>query len=247
MANDPQMRVRRPRARPRWHALPAGFVLPALLLVTGCAVRGGHLPYNDGADLRAPDRPSPEDAAYDLPLGPLDVIHVTVFRVPDLSGDYQVDAKGFVRLPLLGAISVRDQRTEQFASTVRDRYAARFLNDPDVTVRVIATNSSNVTVEGGVNQAGIYALPGRTTLLGAIALAHGIDQNNGNPKRVAIFRKQDGHTVAAAFDLVAIGNGKMRDPAVYPGDTIVVQADNLRQLYRDLIQTLPAIAIFGNL
>ena len=39
----------------------------------------------------------------------------------------------------------------------------------------------------------------------------------------------------------------MADPIVYPGDTIVVDSSSLRSLYRDLIQAIPLIAIFGNL
>ena len=72
-------------------------------------------------------------------------------------------------------------------------YGERYLNNPEITVRVISTNMTNITIEGGVNAPGIYALPGKTTLLGAIAMAKGIEPNIANPKRVAIFRKQQGN------------------------------------------------------
>lgn len=216
------------------------------LLVAGCSTRGHSLPYG-GANLDKPDPVTPEEQVYDIPLGPLDVVHVQVFRVPDLSADYQVDARGMLDLPLLGAVSVRDQRPDAFAQELRRLYGARYLNNPDITVRVVTTNGANVTVEGGVSQSGIYPLPGRTTLLGAIALAHGLDQNVANRRRVAIFRKQGGRTVAAAFDLQSIHEGKMADPLVYPGDTIVVDSDNLRQSYRDLLTAIPTVALFGNL
>ncbi len=219
----------------------------AVLALGGCATRGGHLPYDNGASLGVPDRPAPADAAYDVPLGPLDVLRITVFRVPELSGEYQVDAKGVVALPLVGAVSVRDLGSDGLAAELRQRYGAHYLNNPDITVRVLTSNGSNITVEGGVNQAGIYTLPGKTTLLGAIALARGVSQDNGNPRRIAIFRKVGGRTAAAAFDLISIHKGEMADPLVYPGDTVVVDSNQLRQLYRDLIQTLPAVAVFRTL
>lgn len=221
-------------------------MLAACAVLSGCERRGGKIPY-DPVGFGAPDRLASGVAAYDVPLGPLDVLRITVFRVPELSGEYQVDVRGIIDLPLVGSINVRDQNAEQFASTLEGMYATRYLNNPDVTVRVQSTNQLNVTIEGGVNAPGIYALPGHTTLLGAIALARGFNAQDSNPKRVAIFRKQGGQTVAAAFDVPAIRHGDMKDPLVYPGDTIVIDSSSIRSLYRDLLQTLPMIAVFNSL
>lgn len=224
----------------------AAALLAALALLAGCETRGGKIPY-DPAGFGPPDRLAAGVEAYDVPLGPLDVLRISVFRVPELSGEYQVDVRGIIDLPLVGSINVRDQNAEQFAATLEGMYAAKYLNDPDVTVRVQSTNQLNVTVEGGVNAPGIYALPGHTTLLGAIALARGFNQQDSNPKRVAIFRKKGGETVAAAFDVPAIRHGEMKDPLVYPGDTVVIDSSKIRAIYRDLIQTLPMIAVFNTL
>lgn len=220
--------------------------LLAALALGGCEVRGGKIPY-DPAGFGPPDRFAAGVAAYDVPLGPLDVLRINVFRVPELSGEYQVDVRGVVDLPLVGSVNVRDENAEQFATKLEQLYGTKYLNDPDVTVRVQSTNQLNVTIEGGVNGPGIYALPGHTTLLGAIALARGFNSQDSNPKRVAIFRKQNGQTVAAAFDVIAIRHGDMKDPLVYPGDTIVIDSSKIRSIYRDLLQTLPAVAIFNSL
>jgi polysaccharide biosynthesis/export protein len=225
----------------------------AMLLVgllgalAACNSRGGSIPYAP-AGFGTPDRDLQAAVeAYDLPLGPMDVVKISVFRVPELSGDYQVDARGQLDMPLIGSINARAYRPEEFANQLEQLYGARYLASPDITVRVIATNQTAVTIEGGVNSPGIYPLPGRTTLLGAIALARGINANDGNPKRIAIFRKRGGQTVAAAFDLVAIRHGEMEDPMIYPGDTIVVDFSQLRSIYRDLLQTLPILALFNNI
>ncbi|MFM6933009.1 MAG: polysaccharide biosynthesis/export family protein [Novosphingobium sp.] len=222
------------------------FVVALALILAGCNSRGGKIPY-DPAGFGAPDRAELGTEAYDVPLGPLDVIRVSVFRVPDLSADYQVDAFGNLDLPLVGKFSVRDQGPDQLATLLEQKYGAKYLQNPEITVRVINTNRTSVTVEGGVNVPGIYALPGRTSLLGALALARGINVNEANPKRVAIFRKRDGKTQAAAFDVTSIRHGDMADPIVYPGDTIVVDSSGLRSLYRELIQAVPLIAVFRNL
>lgn len=216
------------------------------LLLSACDSRGGKVPY-DPAGFGAPDRAELGVEAYDVPLGPLDVLKINVFRVPDLTGDYQVDAFGNLDLPLLGKVSVRDHSPDQFAELLEKRYGEKYLQNPDISVRVSASNRTSVTVEGGVNFPGIYQLPGRTTLLGAIALARGVNASDGNAKRVVIIRKRDGKTQAAAFDLTSIRNGEMADPIVYPGDIVAVNGSSLRSVYRDVLQAVPLLAIFGNL
>lgn len=218
----------------------------ALSLVAGCDTRTGKVPY-DPANFGPPDRAELGVEAYDVPLGPLDVLRINFFRVPDLSGEYQVDAFGNLDLPLVGRVSVRDQSPDQFADMLEQKYGAKYLQNPDVTVRVMASNRTAVTVEGGVNTPGVYALPGRTTLLGAIAIARGVNAQDGNAKRVIIIRKRDGKTQAAAFDLTSIRHGEMADPTIYPGDIIAVEGSGLRSVYRDVLQAVPLIAIFKNL
>lgn len=217
----------------------------AALLLAGCEVRGGKIPY-DPAGFGPPDRTTAAVGAYDVPIGPLDVLKISVFRVPDLSGEYQVDARGMIDLPLLGNVAVRDLNSDTLARELERQYGAKYLQNPEITVRIQTTNQLNVTIEGGVNAPGVYSLPGKTTLTGAVALARGINPADSNPKRIAIFRKQDGKTVAAAFDLISIRHGDMVDPMIYPGDTIVVDASRIRSIYRDLLQTLPAIAVFNS-
>ena len=222
------------------------LLVAALGTLAACATRGGKVPY-DVQDFGVPDRISSEEAGYDVPLGPLDVVRLSVFQVPDLSGEYQVDARGKLDLPLVGAIDIRDKSSDQLATALEQLYGQRYLNNPDITVRLITSSNRNITIEGGVMDPGIFSLTSRTTLLGAIATANGINPQEGNPKRVVIFRKLDGKTMAAAFDLTSIRRGEMENPVVYPGDTIFVESSSLRGIYRELIQAIPLIAIFSQL
>lgn len=211
-------------------------------ICAGCGVsRGGPIPYD--VALAAPDART-SSTTYDWALGPLDVVDVKVFQVPDLSGEYQVGANGALELPLVGSVPVEGQTPSQFANTLERLYSRRYLNDPDISVRIIETAQRNVVVEGGVTVPGVYPLEGETSLLGAIALARGVAPETGNARRVAIFRQVEGQRMAAAFDVVAIRRGEMANPLVYPGDTIVVDANSSRSAYRDIIQLLPIVALF---
>lgn len=214
--------------------------------LSACTTRGGDIPYAP-TGFAAPTPETIGELAQDLPLGPLDLIHVTVFRVPDLSGDYRVGADGELDMPLVGKINVRDQTPDQVATRLEQRYGERYLNSPDIKIRVVDSGQRNITVEGGVNNPGVFQLNGSTTLLTAIALAKGVNAQDANPRRVAIFRKVGGQSTAAAFDLIDIRRGKMENPVVYPGDTIVVESNSLRSLFRDLLQVLPTLAVFSTL
>ncbi len=214
--------------------------------VSGCSGRGGDIAYAP-AGFGAPTAQTSGELAQDTPLGPLDTLRVTVFRVPDLSGEYQVSTDGFLEMPLIDRYSVRNQTASQVAAALKTRYSQRYLNNPDITIRVINSHQHDVTVEGGVIRSGVYPIPGQSTLLSVLALANGVDPEHGNAHRVAIFRKVDGKAMAAAFDVVDIRQGKMDNPAVYPGDTVVVAGDNVRSIFRDVLQSLPLISVFRTL
>lgn len=216
------------------------------LTTAGCAGRGGDIPYSN-MPMAAPDQVTIGELPQGYPLGPLDQLRITVFRVPDLTGEYQVTGDGFLDLPLLGQVDARNQTPAQLAENLERRYGERYLNQPDVSIRVINSNQRNVTVEGGVRRPGVFALTGKSDLLTLIALGNGIDPDNGNAKRVAIFRRINGATAAAAYDLIAVRRGEMPNPAVYPGDIIVVDSNSLRATLRDVLQALPVIAIFNAL
>ncbi len=72
--------------------LPTQPAIPTPRLVATPVPQGDAYAYN---------RP-PADAAY--PLGFGDKIRLTVYGEPDLSGEYQVDGSGMVRLPLIGTL-----------------------------------------------------------------------------------------------------------------------------------------------
>ncbi len=127
--------------------------------------------------------------------------------------------------------------------TITQRLAARYIRNPMVSVNVVSTVSNIVTVEGAVEQPGVFNFQTNTTLLGAMALAHG-------PKRVArldqvvIFREVNGQPLAARFDLNLVRAGQMIDPVLAPNDRIVLGVSGSSQAWQDLLQALPVFALF---
>lgn len=176
-------------------------------------------------------------------VAPLDTLKVSVFQVPDLSGEFQVDLTGTIQMPLLGNVKVVDLTTSEINQKLSQMLGAKYLQHPDVNVGVKSSSTRNVTVEGSVNLAGVMPVTGPLTLLQVIAMAHGTDQN-ANPHRIAVFRKIKGQRMAAAFDLVSIRRGEAEDPRIYAGDIVVVDGSKVKSVWQNVLQAIPLLAVF---
>jgi polysaccharide export outer membrane protein len=221
------------------------LALCALTLAAGCATRGGDIPYPESAqDFRAPDAPSTlVGTTAEYRISPLDKLQVTVFQVPDMSRDVDVDLGGNISMPLIGNVRAVDLTTAELQEALERQLGARYLRNPDVTVLVKESSRRHITIDGAVRSPGQFPINGPTTLLQAVALARGTDET-ANPRRVAVFRQIDGRRNAAAFDLTAIRRGNAEDPVIYTGDIIVVEGSRLRAIQRELFSTLPLLTTF---
>ena len=191
----------------------------------------------------SPRHGGPSTAA-DYRIGPLDKLNIVVFQVKDLSVEnLPVDASGQILLPLIGAVRAKGKSTAELSAQIADRLRERYLQSPQVSVTVAEAASQKVTVEGAVNDAGVFELKGRTSLLEAVALAKGVSKA-ANSHRVAIVRSVDGSPHAATFDLVAISGGKARDPEVIANDVIIVDTSRSKAFWHGMVEVIPAFYLF---
>jgi len=65
-----------------------------------------------------------------------DVLKVTIYGEPDLSGEYSVGPDGKIALPLAGAVPVAGQSLEQLPETIAAVYRDGYLIDPKVSVEL---------------------------------------------------------------------------------------------------------------
>lgn len=214
--------------------------LTGAVLLAGCAGRGGEIPYNVST-FGAPDAPIPTEADHRISAG--DVVNVTVYQVPSLSGDQPVDGVGNITMPLIGAVPARGKTTAELADTLKNRLGAKYIQSPQVIVTLKAVVQQTITVDGSVTQPGIYPIGAKTTLLQAVSLARGTKEG-ANPKRVVIFRQINGQRQAAAFDLTTIRKGQEPDPEVFGSDVIVVDGSGVKDAFRSIIQSVPLLTIF---
>jgi len=178
----------------------------------------------------------------DYQIGATDLLNIRVFQVPDLSfEEVRVDASGSVQMPLIGSLRAAGHTPDQLAQEIRNRLAARFLQDPQVTVTVAEAASQKVTVDGAVTKPGVYLMRGQTTLLQAVAMAEG-PTPVADLESVAVFRTASTGRMVAVFDLHAIRNGRAADPVLLGDDVVVVDTSRLRAGTQQALAALPGLA-----
>ena len=226
------------------------LLVPLVCLTLGGCVSAGIGP----ASVRAANTQAPLQPLDRLParavegpavyrLGPMDVVAVDVFREQDLTRDVRVEENGEISLPLVGRVVASGKTTAELERDIAARLQAAMLENPSVSVRVKEYLSQRVTVEGAVSQPGVYPLTSRTSLLQMIATAHGLDEM-ANPGACVVFRVVDGQRYAAAFDIRQIRAGRMVDPELLGGDTVVVDYSGIRANYRDFLSLYPLFSVF---
>jgi polysaccharide biosynthesis/export protein len=179
---------------------------------------------------------TPGNSAYKI--GPLDVLDVQVFQVPDLTRSVQVADTGTINYPLAGEVQAAGKTAHQLELDLTKKLGDKYLQSPQVTVFVKEYNSQRVTVEGSVKNTGIFPIKGQTTLIQALALAGDVDINVASGD-VVIFRTIDGKRSAARFDFDAIKTGKTQDPELQPGDVIVVDTSATKVALQNFLRILP--------
>ena len=223
--------------------LNAVTVVAAVVALGACMDRrGGPIPYNVEG-FGTPDAPKVVPLEENYRIAPLDVLSVRVFKMADLSGDYEVDLTGKISMPLVGEVPAIDLTTAELDQRLTQKLGEKYLENPDISVGIKSSTRRSVTVDGSVTKSGTFAINGPTSLIQAIAAAGGVSEN-GNPRRVAIFRQIGGQRQAAAFDLTSIRRGESPDPQVYAGDIIVVDGSATKEAQRQILNSLPILSIF---
>ena len=178
----------------------------------------------------------PGNAAYKI--GPLDVLDVTVFKVPDLAKTVQVAEDGTINYPLIGEVPAAGKTAHELEQSLTAKLGAKYLRDPQVTVMIKEYNSQRVTVSGSVKTSGVYAIKGNTSLMQVIAMAGDVDTATDSGD-VVVFRTIDGQRSAARFDIDAIKAGRAADPQVEPGDVVVVDSSATKVALHNVLMALP--------
>lgn len=229
------------------HRLPIAIVLS--LALSGCATgpSGGSLGETGIARVvNESSMPAPtfaDSLAGSRPyvIGPFDQLQIDVFGIPELSQrQVTADAGGRISFPIAGTIDAAGMTPAQLADELTARLRAGYVRNPQVTVNLRQATSQTMTVDGQVNQPGVYPVLGGMTLMKAVATARGVAEF-AKLDDVVVLRTVGDQRYAALYNLAAIRRGNYPDPVLYANDTVIVGESRQRRLFRDLLQVVPLL------
>ncbi len=163
---------------------------------------------------------SPVDPGY--VIGPQDVLSIDVLQSKELSGNASVRPDGKITLPLVNDIQAAGLTPTELAAAIM-KVLSKYVNNPQVTVKVEQINSKMVYILGEVYKPGGLPLLRKLTVLQALALAGGPTQF-ANSKKIYVLRMENDKQVRYAFNYKEAVKGKdlRQNIVLQPGDTIVV-------------------------
>lgn len=155
---------------------------PLLLLAVCLTATATSAPAQSSAPAAAPsDNPRPGD-----------IVRLTIWREPDMSGEFRIDENGVVVLPRLGRMRVVDDSPEVLERKLVREYE-RFLQHSSIDVTLLR----RVQVLGAVRNPGLYPVDATMSVADALALAGGAT-SEGNPRRVQLVR--DGERIGVKLN-----------------------------------------------
>src|SRR5215471_7964375 len=168
-------------------------------------------------------QPSPtKETPVAIKIGPGDLLHISVFDVPEMTQEVRVGANGKAELALIGDIALAgltgDEAEERIASELRNR---KLLLRPQVNVLVKEFATQGVSVMGEVQHPGIYQVLGARTLLDLISMAGGL--TSVADTRITVKRRGGAQEeVVAKLKTDDAETSLANNVQIYPGDLILV-------------------------
>jgi polysaccharide biosynthesis/export protein len=167
---------------------------------------------------KTPPKSAVDNSVYIL--GPEDQISVFVYQGQEFTGSHMIRPDGKITVNLVGDVQASGMTPEALAASIRDKVKA-YVNDPDVTVSVLAVKSKKYLINGEVNRPGEYPLVVPTKVFQALVNAGGF-KDFANQKKITIIHEDNTRDY---FNYKDVLQGKKLKQNIYlqPGDIIVVK------------------------
>jgi len=196
----------------RHHWPACGVLLFVLALSTLCAAQ-------QAARLAAPPAPQTAGTAR-IRIGPGDLLHLSVFDVPELTQELRVSDTGEATLTLIGPIHLQGLTAAEAQTLIEARLRqSQFILDPQVSLIIREYGTQGVSVLGEVRKPGVYQVLGARNLLDIISAAGGTTPFAA--QQATVKRRESKEKFSASLsndpsELLA------REVELQPGDTVIV-------------------------
>lgn len=189
----------------------------ALWLVVSCGAA-----WSQNSAPAGTESPQPQSqAGPTYVIGADDVLHVSVWKEPELTNTLPVRADGMISMPLLNDVQAAGLTPMQLAASITEKLK-KYVSDPRVTVIVTQINSQRIYVTGEVARSGAMNLTPNMTVLQALSSA-GFTQF-ANTKSIYVLRTEGRQQKRYPVNYKRLIKGEVPEENIRlkPGDTIVV-------------------------
>jgi polysaccharide export outer membrane protein len=166
---------------------------------------------------------TPSPAGNDYIIGPEDILDISVWKQPELSGHVPVRPDGKISMPLIGEVVAAGLTPPKLSDIITEKLKT-YITKPQVNVMVEQVKSQYVNVVGEVGKPGRYELTQPMTILDAITNAGGPTQYAKLSKIYVLRTLPNNARQTLYFDYKAVIRGRRLDENVYlqRGDTLVI-------------------------
>lgn len=188
-----------------------------IALAQGSSIQKDACPGNCASSAVAGDAAAITHSEFKLGIG--DVVRVSVWKEPELTGTAVVLPDGRISLPLAGDVPVAGKSAVAAQDLIRS-LLLKYLTDPAVTVSIVEIHSRQVYITGQVQHPGAYPILGDFNVLQLIASAGGLTPYAR--KKGIVILDGENHRVAR-FDYASAAKGNPKSSMMlHPGETVVV-------------------------
>ncbi len=147
-------------------------------------------------------------------LRPGDLLKIAVFRDKELSGDYPIDARGYVQIPGLGVIKAAGLEPTEVTDRLRLALVERGFARPEISVIPMI----RVSVLGEIRAPNVYSVDPGTSLLQLLTVAGGPSER-AKLKETRVIRDGRAFRVDMESGLKGSAAGRI---VLYSNDVVVV-------------------------
>ncbi|WP_180169501.1 polysaccharide biosynthesis/export family protein [Acinetobacter sp. YH12021] len=171
---------------------------------------------------------------YTLSSG--DILSIYLWAYPEISGSnsdpnngYQIDSQGYIQFPIIGRYKAAGKSLAQVNRELRGQLA-RYLKTPDVIVRVSSYQGQRYSVQGNIENGGVYHLTDQPiSIYKAIGIAGGINAQQGDNSSITLIRQGRSYTLNS-IELERAGYS-LHNLLIQADDTIYVNARENQKVY----------------
>jgi polysaccharide export outer membrane protein len=156
------------------------------------------------------------------PIGPNDLLSLTVYDAPELSGTLRVSPQGTISVAMLQKpLNARGLLPTALETTIAEALKnEQLIKRPMVTVRVLEYQSRPVVVSGAVKRPLTFQAVGGVTLLEAIARAEGLSSDAG--PAILVTMPGSAEVKRIAVEALMAGNDPRSDITLVGGEHVRV-------------------------